>query len=136
MTILAAGPTDSGAILHPDVVDTHVLDVGERTQNMAPYTNGVRPALRLADAHPDEAVDTGELPVWLPTWPEAAEALQETPILPPPVPSPPPEPAVSVRTRHRRPRPAWSPLARRALMGWVGTAVVELAGIAALVVLW
>jgi hypothetical protein len=63
--------------------------------------------------------------------------LQEPPIprpLPLPSPNPPPKPAV-VRNRHRRARPRWSRLARRALMGWAGTALVELAAIAALVVL-
>jgi hypothetical protein len=138
MTILAAGPTDSGAILHPDIVDTHVLDVGERTQNMAPYTNGVRPALRLADADPGSAVETGELPVWLPTWPETA--LQEPPILPPPMPLPsPPKPAARPwfyrgRRRVRELRPAWAYLAVGAGLGSVGTVVLQLAGIAALVV--
>jgi hypothetical protein len=139
MTILAAGPTDSGAILHPDIVDTHRLDVGERTRNMAPYTNGVRPALRLADADPDSAVETGELPVWLPTWPEA-EALQEPPILPPPMPLPSPPKVARPwfyrgRRRVRELRPAWAYLAVGAGLGSVATVVLQLAGIAALVVL-
>jgi hypothetical protein len=133
MTILAAGPTDSGAILHPDIVDTHVLDVGEGTRNLSRRARRFPPtqALRLADADPDSAVETGELPVWLPTWPEA-EALQEPPIAPPPKVARPW--FYRGRRRVRELRPAWAYLAVGAGLGSVGTVVLQLAGIAALVV--
>lgn len=129
--LLTTDHADSGEVvrLHPSIVDTHRLELGERTGNLAPYAHGLRPAFRRPDS-------TGEQPVYRPQTISVVDGepagLQEPPIVPPPTPLPPPPPT---RNRHRRARPAWSPLARRALMGWVGTVVVELAGIAALVVL-
>ena len=132
MTILAAGPTDSGAILHPDIVDTHVQDVGERTQNMAPYRDGLPPAYRRSGA-------TGQQPVYGPQT-IAIVDLQESTIPPPPAPLPsPPKPAARPwfyrgRRRVRELRPAWAYLAVGAGLGSVGTVLLELAGIAVLVV--
>lgn len=143
--LLTSDHADSGEIprgetprfFHDDVVDTAVLDLGQTTRNLSTHARRFPPiqALRLADAHPNAAIDTGELPLW-PTGAEVV-ALQEPgqPRPPAPLPDPPPNPTARppfYRGVRRAPAPVW---ARRALLvglGSVGTVVLELAGIAAL----
>jgi len=127
MTILAAGPTDSGAILHPDIVDTHRFEVGERTRNLAPYRHGLPPAYRRSGL-------TGDQPVYEPQTIGVVD-LQEPPPMPPPSPPKVARPwFYRGRRRVRELRPAWAYLAVGAGLGSVGTVVLQLAGIAALVV--
>lgn len=129
-TIFATDPTDSGEILHPSLVDTYVLDVGERTRNLAPYTHGLRPWRR-----PDS---TGEQQVYRPLTIGVVDGLQEPPIGPvPPLPPPPPgsvydrRPVKPLLRRgsHRTPRPVWAWL----LLGVGAVLLVE--AVAALVAL-
>jgi hypothetical protein len=143
-TIFATDPINSGEILHPNLVDTYVLDVGERTRNLSAYARSLPPVwgLRRSDA-------TGEHPVYRPLTIGVVEpyALQEPPIGPvPPLPPPPPRVPVSTvygaqerpdnyRSRHRAPRPVWAWRALHIGLGSVCTVALELAGIAALVVL-
>lgn len=128
-TIFAPGPTDSGAILHPSIVDTFVQDLGDRTGNLSHYARHLPPlnALRLADAHPDAAIATGELPLWS-TGAEVATSpsVRSTPVRVRPY---------DYRSRHRRPRPVWAWRALLVGLGSLGTVAVELAGIAALAVI-
>lgn len=143
----------SGEILHlhPAVWETAELEVAETaepTRSLTAYLRTLPPlrALRLADANPATAHDTGELPL-ITTGAEVAVAARTrpgpiNPTLPPPPPPPAPSRLVTDdetikplfgRGQHRRPRTPWSPLARRALVCWVGTAVVvDLAGLAML----
>lgn len=136
---------DSGEILPWDTV---VLEVPAKpTLNLSAYLRTLPPlrALRLADAHPERAHDTGEFPL-IATGAELVVAAREyPPIGPGPHPGPDPRPGPSgpkpgppppVRaSRHRRRREPWSPLARRALRCWVAVAVVELGALAAVAVL-
>jgi hypothetical protein len=57
--LLTRDPNDTGDIPHPDLVDTHVLDVGQTTQAIRPYELDY-PALRRSDL-------TDEQPLYDPT---------------------------------------------------------------------
>lgn len=105
--LLTTDHADSGEVvrLHPSIVDTHRLDLGEHTGNLAPYAHGLRPRFRRPDS-------TGEQPVYRPQTISVVD-LQEPPIAPPPVPLPPPVPTrdarpSSYRSRHRKPVPVWA----------------------------
>jgi hypothetical protein len=120
-TIFATDPIDSGEILHPDLVDTYVLDVGERTRNLSDYARSLPPVwgLRRSDA-------TGEQPVYRPETIAVVDAVREWPT----VPVPPLSTVYDGRAkrrrggRHRAPVPAWAWLA-------LGAGVVLLAEAAA-----
>jgi len=144
--------TGSGtdARLANPIVDTWVIEPAVDPQPTRPLTAHLRilpptRALRLADAHPERAHDTGEFPL-IATGAELVVAGRgyppigpSTPTTPRPngpanPPTPPPPPPVRA-SRHRRRRTPWSPLARRALRCWVAMAVVELTALAVVAVL-
>lgn len=96
--LLTRDPNDTGDIPHPDLVDTHVLDVGEITQAIRPYELDF-PALRRSDA-------SGELPLYDPAetvqfalpGEAVTEAIQGPQSPPPPIP-PNPGPVLPPRAK-------------------------------------
>lgn len=152
MTDTLIDRADSGEILRldPAVWETAELPA-QRTRPLTGYLRTLPPtrALRLADAHPEQAHATGEWPL-IATGAELAVAAREyPPIGPGPHPGPDPRPGPSgpkpgppppvrpdgYRGTRRRPAPLW---ARRALLigsGVLGAVALELAGLVALAVI-
>lgn len=152
MTDTLIDRADSGEILRldPAVWETAELPA-QRTRPLTGYLRTLPPtrALRLADAHPEQAHATGEFPL-IATGAELAVAGRSyppvgpsTPMTPrpsgpanPPTPPPPPPGRTDgYRGTRRRPAPLW---ARRALLigsGVLGAVALELAGLVALAVI-
>lgn len=147
-SIFATDPIDSGEILHPNIVDTDVLDtraVAEGTRTLTGKARNLPPTRGLRRSGLTE-----EQPLYQPRMIGVVSdplAVTERLLLPPgqprppaPLPPPPkPDPApltakpLFERGRHRRtPIPMWAYLAAVAVLGSVGTVVLELAALAVL----
>lgn len=134
MTLFVRDPIDSGEILDPAIVETHVLELGERgehTRNLSAYDLNP-PVLRRPDAY-----RTAEVPALrsIGIIPELGAPVAEYPVVSPAE----PEPEQVVPGRHRggrpAPRPAWQWQMLLVGLGVVGTVVVEVAVLVALAVI-
>lgn len=125
MTLFVRDPIDSGEILDPAIVETHVLELGERgehTRNLSAYDLNP-PVLRRPDAY-----RTAEVPALrsigiIPEYAPAAEYPVQRPVEPEPV-------RPTYRARHRKQVPPWAWMltgAGLALLGVAGAALVALA---------
>jgi hypothetical protein len=127
---------DSGEILPWDTVVLDVCKPDKPTLNLSAYLKTLPPlrALRLADANPAAAHDTGEQPL-ITTGAEVVVALRPTQAVRPPLPvvayTPDARPSYH-RPRHRRPVAAWAWLLTGAGLMLLSQAGASLAALAVL----